>query len=94
MPTNVIKLKLCKKKLLKHFTNYNVQSYHIKWFSIQKHQSACRNNLDFLFGLPNMLRQRQYKKQLQFDDIADIKKNLMTGLNQPTPLTFCPENHL
>lgn len=41
-----------------------------------------------------MLRQRQYKKQLQFDDIADIKKNLMTGLNQPTPLTFCPENHL
>ncbi len=35
-----------------------------------------------------MLRQRLYKKQLQFDDIADIKKTL------PTPLTFCPENHV
>lgn len=65
-----------------------------KWFPTQKQASAFKNNLVFLFGLPNMLRQRLYKKQLQFDDIADIKKTLMTGLNQPTPLTFCPENHL
>lgn len=43
---------------LQHSTsNVNVTMY-----SIMK--NSCTNKLDFLFGLTNVLRQEQYKKQL------------------------------
>lgn len=61
---------------------------HWNHFPRQEQQGlACKNNLDCLFGSPNMLRQRQYKKQQQLDDTADIKRTYRPGHTTD----FCPE---